>query len=198
MSRFAPEGSSSVRNILKIKLPADGVTIESLRTGEQVLISGTIYAARDAAHRRIIDTLDKGNAPPFPIKGQAIYYMGPAPAKAGQVVGSAGPTTSGRMDAYTPRLLAEGLKVMIGKGERSKAVRQAIINYGALYLAAIGGAGVIMAKSVKTCEIIAYPELGTEAVFRLDVEDFPAIVINDAHGGDLYQEGRARYRQKAK
>ncbi len=198
MSCGTPKGSGPVSHVLKIKLPAGEKILKSLKTGDQVLISGTIYAARDAAHRRIIEALDKGKVPPFPLKGQAIYYMGPAPARAGQVIGSAGPTTSGRMDTYTPRLLAEGLKVMIGKGERSEAVRQALKKYGAVYLAAYGGAGAIISKSIKKCEIIAYPELGAEAVLRLEVEDFPAVVINDVHGGNLYQEGKARYRRETK
>mgnify|MGYP001569806215 CR=1 FL=1 len=180
---------------VKIKLPADAATLKSLKTGDQVLISGSIYVARDAVHRRIIDALDKGKPLPFSLRGQTIYYMGPAPAKPGQIIGSAGPTTSGRMDVYTPRLLAEGLKVMIGKGERSEVVKKAIKKYGAVYLAATGGAGALIAKSVKKCEIIAYPELGAEAVLRLEIEDFPAVVVNDIYGGDLYLEGKAKYRR---
>ncbi|MDO8578376.1 MAG: Fe-S-containing hydro-lyase [Dehalococcoidales bacterium] len=184
-----------MKQAAKIRLPADAATLKRLKTGDRVLISGTIYAARDAAHRRIIDALDKGKPPPFSLRGQTIYYMGPAPAKPGQSIGSAGPTTSGRMDVYTPRLLAEGLKVMIGKGERSGAVKKAIKKYRAVYLAATGGAGALISKSVKKCEIIACHELGAEAILRLEVEDFPAVVVNDIYGGDLYVEGKAKYRR---
>ena len=138
--------------------------------------------------------LEQGQPLPFDIKGQTIYYMGPAPAKPGQIIGSAGPTTSGRMDTYSPRLIAEGLKGMIGKGFRSPAVKDAIKKYQAVYLAAIGGAGALISKSIKKSEVIAYAELGAEAIRRLEVENFPATVINDIYGGDLYQEGKARYR----
>lgn len=184
-----------MKRAVRIQLPVDAATLKSLKTGDRVLLSGSIYAARDAAHRRIVDALDRGKALPFALHGQAVYYMGPAPAKPGQIIGSAGPTTSGRMDVYTPRLLAEGLKVMIGKGERSGTVKKAIKKYGAVYLAATGGAGALIAKSVKKCEIIAYPELGPEAVLHLEIEDFSAVVINDICGGDLYEEGKAGYRR---
>ncbi|MFC1939264.1 Fe-S-containing hydro-lyase [Chloroflexota bacterium] len=177
---------------LNIKSPVDEETIKKLKAGDQVFITGVIYVGRDAAHKRIVEALDEGKPLPFNIKGQTIYYMGPAPAKPGQPIGSAGPTTSGRMDAYSPRLMAEGLKVMIGKGMRSQAVKDAIKEYGAVYLAAIGGAGALISKSIKKSEVIAYEELGAEAVRRLEVENFPATVINDVYGGDLYQEGKAR------
>ena len=177
-----------------IKSPVDEAAIGNLRTGDQVFISGVIYVARDAAHQRMADALDRGKPLPFALKGQTVYYMGPAPAKPGQSVGSAGPTTSGRMDAYSPRLLAEGLKVMVGKGIRSQAVKDATKKYRAVYLAATGGAGALISKSIKRSEVIAYPELGAEAVLRLEVADFPAVVVNDIYGGDLYQEGQARYR----
>lgn len=180
--------------ILHIKSPADESIIESLKTGDQVLITGVIYVARDEAHKRMADALDRGKPLPFDIRGQTIYYMGPAPAKPGYVIGSAGPTTSGRMDVYSPCLIAEGLKVMIGKGRRSQAVKYAVKKYRAVYLAATGGAGALISKSIKKAEVIAYPELGTEAVLRLEVENFPAVVVNDIYGGDLYQEGQARYR----
>ncbi len=179
---------------LNIKSPVDEETIKSLKTGDQVFISGIIYVARDVAHKRMIEALDQGKPLPFEIKGQTIYYMGPCPARPGQVIGSAGPTTSGRMDAYSPRLIAEGLKVMVGKGMRSETVRDAMKKYRAVYLAAIGGAGALISRSIKESEIIAYEELGAEAVLRLEVKDFPATVINDIYGGDLYQEGKARYR----
>jgi len=159
-----------------------------------VLLTGVIYVARDAAHKRMVEALDQDKPLPFDIKGQTIYYMGPSPAKPGQPIGSAGPTTSGRMDAYSPRLMAEGLKGMVGKGMRSQAVKDAMKKHKAVYLAAIGGAGALISKSIKKSEVIAYEELGAEAVRRLEVEDFPATVINDVYGGDLYQEGKAKYR----
>ncbi|MFC1920240.1 Fe-S-containing hydro-lyase [Chloroflexota bacterium] len=179
---------------LRITSPFSEKTIKSLKSGDRIIISGVIYVARDAAHKRIVESLQEGNPVPFDIKGQTIYYMGPTPARPGQPLGSAGPTTSVRMDTYTPRLLAEGLKGMIGKGMRSQPVKDAIIKHKAVYLSAIGGIGALNSKSIKKSEIIAYEELGAEAVRRLEVEDFPAIVINDIHGGDLYQEGKARYR----
>lgn len=176
--------------------PLEPEVVEKLRVGDQVFITGTIYTARDAAHKRLIQALDKGERLPFKVAGQTLYYMGPSPAKPGQVIGSAGPTTSGRMDVYTPRLLAAGLKAMIGKGSRSVAVKEAIKKYKAIYFAAIGGAGALIAKSIKKAEIIAYEDLGAEAILRLEVEDFPAIVVNDIYGGDLYQEGKAKYQKK--
>ena len=180
---------------LKIKSPLDEETLKELKAGDQVFITGIIYVGRDSAHKRMVEALDQGKALPFDLKGQTIYYMGPAPAKPGQPIGSAGPTTSGRMDAYSPRLMAEGLKGMIGKGFRSQAVKDAIKKHKAVYLAAIGGAGTLIAKSVKKSEVVAYEDLGAEAVLRLEVEDFPATVINDIHGGDLYEEGTAKYRK---
>ena len=180
--------------ILHIKSPVDESIIESLKTWDQVLITGVIYVARDEAHKRMADALEQGKPLPFALRGQTIYYMGPAPARPRHVIGSAGPTTSGRMDVYAPRLMAEGLKVMIGKGRRSQAVKYAVKKYRAVYLAATGGAGALISKSIKKAEVIAYPELGTEAVLRLEVENFPAVVVNDIYGGDLYQEGQARYR----
>ena len=179
---------------LNIKSPIDEKTLENLKAGDQVFITGIIYVGRDAAHKRMVEALDQGKPLPFDIKGQTIYYMGPSPAKPGQPIGSAGPTTSGRMDAYSPRLLGEGLKAMIGKGMRSQPVKDAIKRYKAVYLAAIGGAGALISKSIKKSEVIAYKELGAEALLRLEVENFPATVINDIYGGDLYQEGQAKYR----
>ena len=179
---------------LNIKVPLDEKTLKDLKAGDQVFITGVIYVGRDAAHKRLVEALDQGKPLPFDIRGQTIYYMGPSPAKPNQVIGSAGPTTSGRMDAYSPRLMAEGLKGMIGKGMRSPAVKDAMKKYGAVYLAAIGGAGALISKSIKKSEVIAYDELGAEAILRLEVEDFPAIVINDIYGGDLYDEGKSKYR----
>lgn len=182
----------------KIKLPLTDETIKDLRAGDNVLLNGTIYIARDAAHQRLVETLDKGQPLPFDIKGQTVYYMGPSPAKPGQVIGSAGPTTSGRMDSFSPRLMAAGLKGMIGKGNRTPAVRDAMKKYKAVYFAAIGGAGALIAKGIKKSDLIAYEELGAEAVRKLEVEDFPVTVINDIYGGDLYEEGKARYRVAVK
>lgn len=171
----------------------DDETIAKLKAGDQVLISGVVYVGRDAAHKRIVEALDRGEKPPFEIAGQTIYYMGPSPAKPGEVIGAAGPTTSGRMDAYAPRLMAEGLKGMIGKGLRTQEVKDAMIKYKAVYFAAIGGAGALISKSIKKAEVIAYDDLGAEALRRLEVENLPATVINDIHGGDLYEEGKKKY-----
>lgn len=179
----------------KIALPLTDRTLEELRAGDDVLLSGVMYVARDAAHKRIIEALEQGKELPFDFRGQTVYYMGPSPAKPGQVIGAAGPTTSGRMDIYAPRLIAEGLKGMIGKGMRSKAVKDAMKKHRAVYLAAIGGAGALISKRIKKSEVVAYGELGAEAVLRIEVADFPAIVVNDIHGGDLYEEGKARYRR---
>ncbi|MFC2011590.1 Fe-S-containing hydro-lyase [Chloroflexota bacterium] len=180
--------------VRKITLPLTDETLDELKAGDSIIITGVIYTARDAAHRRMVEALEQGKPLPFDIKGQTVYYMGPSPARPGQVIGSAGPTTSGRMDAYTPRLLAEGLKGMIGKGMRSETVKDAMIKHKAVYFAAVGGTGALISKSIKKSEIIAYEELGPEAVLCLDVEDLPVTVAVDVHGGDIYQDGRARYR----
>lgn len=180
---------------IKITAPFDEKTVELLKAGDQVLITGIIYTARDSAHKRIIESLDRGLSLPFSLTNQVIYYMGPAPAKPGYTIGSAGPTTSGRMDAHAPRLMAEGIKGTIGKGNRSQAVKDAIIKYRAVYLAAVGGAGALISRTIKKAEIIAYEDLGAEAIRKLAVIDFPAIVINDIYGGDLYSEGQAKYRK---
>ncbi|MBA7626756.1 Fumarate hydratase class I, anaerobic [subsurface metagenome] len=180
--------------VKKIILPLTGAVLAELKAGDNVLLTGVIYVARDTAHKRMIEALDEGKSLPFDIKGQIIYYMGPSPARPGQPIGSAGPTTSGRMDVYSPRLMAEGLKGMIGKGMRSQTVKEAMKKYKAVYLAAIGGTGALISKSIKKSEVIAYEELGAEAIRRLTVEDFPATVANDIYGGDLYQDGKARYR----
>jgi fumarate hydratase subunit beta len=181
----------------KITLPLNDEVLKDLRAGDSILLTGVIYTARDAAHKRMLETLEQGKTVPFDIKGATIYYMGPTPARPGRVIGSAGPTTSGRMDAYAPRLIAEGLKGMIGKGSRSKAVKDAMMKYKAVYLGAIGGAGALLSGSIRKAEVIAYEELDTEALRRLEVEDFPVTVINDIHGGDLYEQGKARYQVKA-
>jgi fumarate hydratase subunit beta len=179
----------------KIALPLTDETVASLRAGDDVLLSGTMYVGRDSAHKRIVEALEQGKPLPFDIRGQTIYYMGPSPAKPGKVIGSAGPTTSGRMDSYSPRLMAEGLKGMVGKGMRTSTVKEAMKKYKAVYFAAIGGAGALISKAIEKSEVIAYEELGAEALLRIDVADFPVIVINDVYGGDLYEEGKAKYRK---
>jgi fumarate hydratase subunit beta len=179
----------------RIALPLTDDTLQGLRAGDDVLLSGTMYVGRDSAHKRIVEALDQGKPLPFDIRGQTIYYMGPSPAKPGQVIGSAGPTTSGRMDSYSPRLMAEGLRGMVGKGMRTAAVKEAMKKYRAVYFAAIGGAGALISKAIKKSDVIAYEELGAEALLRIEVADFPAIVINDIYGGDLYDEGKAKYRK---
>ena len=180
---------------MNIKSPLEEKVIEKLTVGTQVTISGIIYTARDAAHHRIVQALDKGEKLPFDLEGQTVYYMGPSPARPGQVIGSAGPTTSRRMDRYTPRLLAAGIRAMIGKGNRSAEVREAIKKYKAVYLVTTGGAGALLAKSIKKAEAIAYEELGVEAIMRLTVENFPAIVANDIYGQDLFQQGKVKYKK---
>ncbi len=182
-------------NNLHITSPIDTEAIEKLRVGTHALISGVIYVARDAAHRRLMLALDKGEKLPFDLKGQTLYYMGPTPARPGQVIGSAGPTTSSRMDMYTPRLIEAGIRAMIGKGSRSPAVREAIKKYKAVYFATTGGAGALLANSVRQSEVIAYEDLGAEAILRLEVENFPAIVANDIYGGDLFEQGQAKYQR---
>lgn len=173
--------------------PVTREQLAPLKAGDTVLLSGTVYTARDAAHKRLMELLDTGSPLPFPLEGSAIYYVGPTPERPGEVIGSAGPTTSGRMDAYSPRLLDLGLSVMIGKGARNQAVKDAVVRNGAVYLAALGGAGALMAASVRSLEIICWEDLGCEAVRRLEVQDFPLTVILDAHGGNLYQSGPAAY-----
>jgi fumarate hydratase subunit beta len=178
----------------KVTLPITDKAIESLKAGDNLLLSGVLYAARDAAHKRMAEALDRGEPLPFDVRGQTIYYMGPSPSPPGKVIGSAGPTTSARMDPYTPCLLAAGLRGMIGKGARSKEVKEALKKHRAVYMAAVGGAGALISKTIVKCEVIAYPELGPEAVLKLEVKDFPVTVINDIYGGDLYEQGREKYR----
>ena len=181
---------------LNITSPVDAGIIEKLTTGTKVLISGVIYTARDAAHQRLVQVIDSGEKLPFDIKGQTLYYMGPSPARPGCVIGSAGPTTSGRMDIYTPPLLEAGLRAMIGKGSRSAEVKETIKKYQAVYFVTIGGAGALLSRAIKKAEVIAYPELAAEAIMRLEVADFPAIVANDIYGGDLFIQGRAKYQKE--
>lgn len=176
-----------------INLPCVDKDVEDLEIGQKVLINGVIYTGRDSAHKRLVELLKQGKELPFDLKGQFIYYVGPSPAKPGQVIGSAGPTTAGRMDAYASKLIALGLKGMIGKGKRSPEVIEAMKKYKAVYFAAVGGAAALITKSIKECTVLAYPELGAEAIHRLVVENFPAIVVNDTKGRDLYEEGIKKY-----
>lgn len=180
---------------MKLTTPFKTEDLEKLKAGDTVEITGVIYTARDAAHARLVDLLEKGEKLPLELEGQVIYYVGPTPAKPGKVIGSAGPTTSYRMDPYAPKLIEQGLKGMIGKGARSAEVKAAIKEHKAVYFAAVGGAAALIAKSIKKAEVIAYEDLGAEAIRRLEVENFPAIVINDVHGNDLYEEGQAKYRK---
>ncbi len=177
----------------KITTPLTDEIVEDLKIGDQVLISGTIYTARDAAHKRLVDLLDKGENLPFDVKGQIIYFVGPTPPKPGHVIGSAGPTTSYRMNAYTPRVIEAGQKGMIGKGEMGAEVVAQMKKHKAVYFSAVGGAGALIAKSITAAEVIAYDDLGAEAIRKLTVKDFPAIVALDCHGGNLYEEGIAKY-----
>ena len=178
-----------------ISAPFTDEIIKSLHAGDMVYISGTIYTARDAAHKRLCEMLDAGEPMPFNFEGQAVYYAGPCPAKPGQPIGSVGPTTGGRMDAYSPRLIQQGLRVMIGKGSRSEEVIDALKEHTGVYFAAIGGAAALMAKAVKEAEVIAFDELGTEAIRRLRVEELPVIVAIDHEGNDMYKLGIEKYRQ---
>jgi fumarate hydratase subunit beta len=155
-----------------------------------------MYTARDAAHKRLFELLEKGEPLPIDLKGAAVYYVGPSPARPGNVIGSAGPTTSGRVDPYTPRLLEQGLKIMVGKGKRNDAVKEAIKKHGAAYLAATGGAAALLADRIKAAKVVAYEDLGPEAIRELEVEDFPAVVVNDAAGGDAYVEGARKYNRE--
>lgn len=169
-----------------ISVPLTEETAASLRAGDYVYLTGTIYTARDAAHKRMSEALERGEKLPLAVENQVIYYMGPSPARPGQPIGSAGPTTASRMDKYAPALLDLGLKGMIGKGKRNRAVKDAIVRNGAVYFAAVGGAGALLSKSIVSSEVIAYEDLGTEAIRKLEVKNFPVIVVMDAEGNDLY------------
>ncbi len=176
-----------------IKAPLEKDDIRKLKAGDYVYLSGTIYTARDAAHKRMQETLDKGEALPFEMAHNVIYYMGPSPAREGRPIGSAGPTTASRMDKYAPKLLDMGLSGMIGKGKRSDAVKEAIVRNGAVYFAAVGGAGALLSKSILSSEVIAYDDLGTEAIRKLEVRDFPVIVVIDSEGSNLYETAIGEY-----
>jgi fumarate hydratase subunit beta len=179
--------------IKDITTPLTDADVRSLKAGDRVRISGVLYTARDAAHGRLLPLIEKGEKLPIDVKGAIIYYTGPSPARPGDVVGSVGPTTASRMDKFTPALLKLGLKATIGKGYRGQTVKDALKQYRGVYLGAIGGAGAVLSRHVKKLEVVAYEDLGTEAIRRLEVDGFPAIVINDCHGGDLYQDGQKAY-----
>lgn len=178
-----------------VKLPLTDETVSDLKAGDRVLLNGIMYTGRDAAHKRIAELINKNEQLPMDIKNQTIYYVGPCPAKPGQAIGSAGPTTSGRMDAYAPLLMDHGLKGMIGKGLRSKQVVDSIIKNNAVYFAAIGGAGALLAEAIKEAEVIAFPDLGAEAIYKLRVENFPVTVVIDNEGNDLYKIGKEKYKK---
>ena len=183
------------QKVIQITTPLTAEVVAGLRAGDAVRLTGRLYVARDAAHKCIVEALDQGDPLPFELPGQVIYYMGPSPARPGNPIGSAGPTTSYRMDSYAPRLLALGLKGMIGKGERSPEVKEAIRIHGGVYFAGVGGAAALIAQSIQSAKVIAYADLGAEAVRVLWVQDFPAIVANDMYGGDVYEIGRAAYKK---
>ena len=178
-----------------IQVPFDKDTARTLKAGDMVYLTGTVYTARDAAHKRMDEALNAGEKLPLDLKGNIIYYMGPSPAREGAVIGAAGPTTASRMDKYTPRLLDLGMGGMIGKGKRSKEVLDAIVRNGSVYLAAVGGAGALLSKCIKKSEVVAYDDLGTEAIRRLEVEDFPVIVVADCEGNNLYETAIEEYRK---
>ena len=180
----------------KLTTPLSDEDVSKLKAGDIVYLNGVLYTARDAAHKRLVDLILSGEELPFDLKGAVIYYVGPTPPKPGEPIGSAGPTTSYRMDPYAPILIEHGLKGMIGKGKRNQAVRDACKKYKAVYFGAVGGAAALIAKAIKKAEVIAYPELGPEAVRRIEVEDFPVVVVNDIYGNDLYEEGRKLWEQK--
>ena len=182
--------------VKKISTPLTDEVIAQLKAGDNVLINGTIYTGRDAAHKKLADLIASGAALPFDLQGQIIFYVGPTPARPGKPIGSAGPTTSYRMDAYAPKLHELGLKASIGKGSRNAEVKESLKKFKAVYLAVTGGAAALVSKSIKKAEVIAYPELGPEAIQKLEVENFPAQVINDMYGGDIYEEGRKHYERK--
>jgi len=180
----------------RIETPVTDEIIAEMRAGDRVFITGTLYTGRDSAHKKLIELVNEGKELPIDVKGQFIYYVGPTPARPGKPIGSAGPTTSYRMDSFAPTLHALGLKGTIGKGSRSEEVKQALKEHKAVYLAAVGGAGALISKSIEESEVIAYPELGPEAIRKVKVKDFPCIVINDMYGGDLYQEGKQEFQIK--
>ncbi len=188
---------TDTRKIL-LQIPLTTDIIQSLKTGDRVYLSGSIYTARDAAHKRLIEMLQAGDSTPFSLAGQVIYYVGPSPARPGEIIGSAGPTTASRVDPYTPQLLERGLKGMIGKGKRNQAVRDAMQMHQAVYFVTVGGAAALVAQCIKQVEMVAYPDLGTEAIRKLVVENFPLVVANDVHGKDLFEQGRVAYQRSSR
>ena len=191
--RFGRGAQPPSEEIKDVRTPFSDADVESLKAGDRVRISGVIYTARDAAHARLLPLIEKGEALPIDVTGQIIYYTGPSPARPGTVIGSVGPTTASRMDTFTPSLLKLGLKGTIGKGYRGQPVKDALKQYKAIYFGAIGGAGAVLSEFVRKAEVVAYEDLGTEAIRRLEVDAFPAIVLYDCHGGDLYQDGQKVY-----
>lgn len=181
---------------VRLETPLSLGDIEPLRAGDVVLLSGPLFAARDAAHKRMAEAIESGSPLPFDPEGQVVYFTGPAPARPGHVLGPAGPTTSSRMDPYSPLLIERGLRGMVGKGVRSEAVRESMREHGCAYFGAVEGTAALLADRVREAEVIAYEDLGAEAVRRLVVEDFPVVVVNDLHGGDVYREGRERWRRR--
>ena len=178
-----------------INVPFDADIVKELKAGDYVYLTGTIYTARDAAHKRMYEALQNGEALPFDIEGNVIYYMGPSPAREGRPIGSAGPTTASRMDKYTPALLELGMRGMIGKGRRTEAVRESMMKNQAVYFAAVGGAGALLSKSITQAEVIAYEDLGTEAIRKLEIKDFPVIVVMDCEGNNLYDMAIEQYKE---
>jgi fumarate hydratase subunit beta len=186
---------SDTGKIRVIKLPLSAATVSGLRSGDIVLISGKIISARDASLKRMIDALKRGEELPIRLKGQTLYYMGPTPARPGRVIGSAGPTTSSRMDVYTEALFDRGLKCTIGKGKRSPQLKEKMLRCKSVYFAVVGGTGALVSRCISSAEIIAYPDLGAEAIFALEVRNLPVVVINDVYGNDLYEQGRTAYQK---
>jgi fumarate hydratase subunit beta len=195
--RAAQETGAAAAGEKRLATPLTDDAVADLRAGDRVLLSGTLLAARDAAHKRLVELVQRGEDLPVDLRGQVVYFVGPTPAPPGRPIGSAGPTTSGRMDAYSATLLDLGLKGMIGKGYRSPAVKEAMLRNRAVYLAAVGGAGALLAQRVCAARVVAYEELGPEAIRELEVVEFPCVVINDIYGGDLYDEGRSQYERGA-
>ncbi len=189
--------SAGAAEPIYLEAPLSKEDVEPLRTGDVVRLNGLLYAARDAAHARMAEAIDKGEPLPFDLEGQVVYFTGPTPARPGHALGPAGPTTASRMDSYSPLLVERGLRGMIGKGLRSESVREAMREHGCVYFGAVEGTAALLAQCVKEAEVVAYEDLGAEAVRRLVVEDFPVVVVNDLYGGDLYLEGRERWRRKA-
>ena len=185
----------SAEPLVALTTPLTDAVTRRLRVGQRVTLTGTLYTARDAAHERLANALAAGQPLPIPLEGQIIYYVGPAPAKPGAIIGPAGPTTAGRVDFFTPALLAQGLKGMVGKGKRSAAVRAAIVAHGAVYFVMVGGAAALISEHIRSVTTVAYADLGTEAIARYEVEDLPMVVANDAAGGDLYEQGQAAYQR---